>query len=360
MKKYCLLLLCLSSAFISHSFANWDSLVLGSITYDSTTCTLSLVRNIGGHHIDTYKYIVRWPVMVNIPTQTGSWGGANWTWSAATFIEYAVPACANTCSLGTSPLGSITYSTVSGANNTNAYTAGIVGIDRNIYVIRKTEIPVCLRCQEEEYWCPSANACVNMGETCTNHQCNNDTICDINEGCGCWDCAGKQDHCAAGLTCTYVVSNPNNSSCDRVRCAQGTYFCPGTQTCIPQGTTCSDHKCNNNTVCDFNEGCGCRDCDGQEDHCADTLICRYNATNANNSSCVTTTCESGEYWCSATRACVANNLPCDGTCKSPLILHNNQCIPNGSCLPGNKCCPIGTYFCSSRSTCLAAGQTCTI
>jgi hypothetical protein len=94
----------------------------------------------------------------------------------------------------------------------------LAGFDRNIYVVRKSEIPSCLRCREGQYWCPSANACLNTGETCTNHQCNNDKICDINEGCGCSDCDDKQDHCAAGLVCTYNQTNPNNSSCTRVGC----------------------------------------------------------------------------------------------------------------------------------------------
>ncbi len=152
--------------------------------------------------------------------------------SAVSFQEYAVPSCALTCSLGSSPVSTISAFDVKGINGSAPYTFTIPGMDRNIYVIRKTEIPVCLRCLEEEYWCPSANACLNMGEICGDHQCNNDTVCDINEGCGCRDCNTKQDHCAAGLVCNYVASNPNNSSCTRIGCGEGEYFCPATQRCI--------------------------------------------------------------------------------------------------------------------------------
>lgn len=52
--------------------------------------------------------------------------------------------------------------------------------------------------------------CILKGTSCGDNtdgtggnQCNNDNTCDANEGCGCSDCTGKQDHCAAGLTCEY-------------------------------------------------------------------------------------------------------------------------------------------------------------
>lgn len=358
MKKYCLILACLCWALTTSVFANWDSLVISSITYDINTCTLSMVRTISGHHADTYKFLVRWPVVINIPLQTASGGWSSWSISSTTYREYAVPACAQTCSLGSSPISTISPFQVTGQNWTAPYTYTLAGFDRNIYVIRKSEIPSCNRCREDQYWCPITNSCKNTGETCTNHQCNNDGTCDINEGCGCIDCDGQQDHCAAGLVCDYNATNPNNSSCDRVGCAEGQYFCPETQTCIPTGTTCTNNQCNNNGTCDINEGCGCIDCDGQQDHCAAGLVCEYNAINPNNSRCTTTDCGPGQYWCAEARACIATNVPCGGTCPSPLILHNNQCIADGSCLPWNRCCPIGTYFCSLTSQCITAGQTC--
>lgn len=369
MKKYLLLFLSLWWVFTTYSFANWDSLVLGSIDYDTTTCTLKIARSIWGHHTDIYQYKVRWPVIVNIPNQT-----ANIAWefyanvSGITWIEYAVPTCNETCSMGTTPLSWpvsdisawITAFSVLWSWGGVAYTLSIVEMNKNIYVIRKTAIETCLRCQEGKYWCPSANTCINKGATCSDHQCNTDTICDINEWCGCSDCATQQDHCAAGLSCTYDTTNNNNSSCDKIRCWVGTYFCPVTQICLTKGTTCSNHQCLVDGICAVNEGCGCADCNEQQDHCADTLICTYDATNHNNSECISTECSDGNYWCSVTHACVANTVPCGGTCKSPLILHNGVCIANWSCLPGNLCCPTGTYFCSPQSTCKAAGQACGI
>lgn len=360
MKKYCIILACLWGVLTSSAYANWDSLNINSIKYDTTTCTLSMVRNISGHHTDTYKFIVRWPVMVNIPLQTASGAYSNWSISATTYMPYAVPACDQTCSLGTTPLSTISPSSVIGQNGQAPYTDSLAGFDRNLYVIQKTGIPVCLRCLEGQYWCASSNACLNEGEICGDHQCTDDGTCNDNEGCGCLDCDGEQDHCAAGLECNYVAANPNNSSCDRVGCGEGQYFCPATQTCIPTGTTCGNHQCLNDGICSINEGCGCVDCNGRQDHCAAGLVCQHNQLNPNASQCITTDCTPGQYWCAEARACVATNIPCDGTCQSPLILHNDQCIPNGSCLPGDRCCPIGTYFCSPRSTCLAAGQTCTI
>jgi hypothetical protein len=358
MKKYCILLACLWGIFTSSTYANWDSLNVSSIEYDKATCTLSMVRNISGHHSDTYKYIVRWPVIVNIPLQSASGAGSDWSISPTTYIQYVVPTCDLTCSIGTSPISTISPFQVTGKDWVAPYTYTLAGFDRNIYVIRKTAIESCLRCQEGKYWCPSSNICINKGEACTNHQCNNDDECDINEGCGCQDCDRLQDHCAAGLLCNFVANNPNNSSCDQVECEEGQFWCPASQTCLQTGDICSSHQCNNDGICSLNEGCGCIDCDAQQDHCAETLVCRYNAANPNNSQCVTTECASGQYWCAETRACVTTNTPCGGICQSPLILNNNQCIPNGSCLPGNKCCPIGTYFCSLRSACVAAGQSC--
>jgi hypothetical protein len=119
--------------------------------------------------------------MINIPIQTARGGGANWTISAITYQEYAIPTCAQTCSMGTSPVSTISASSVSGRNGSAAYTNNIPGMDKNIYVIRKTAIEACLRCQEGKYWCPSANVCINKGATCSDHQCNTDTVCDINE-----------------------------------------------------------------------------------------------------------------------------------------------------------------------------------
>lgn len=69
MKKFCILLACLSGLIATNSFANWDSVVVSQINYDTTTCTLKITRSIGGHHVDIYSHEVIGPVIINIPIQ---------------------------------------------------------------------------------------------------------------------------------------------------------------------------------------------------------------------------------------------------------------------------------------------------
>lgn len=43
--------------------------------------------------------------------------------------------------------------------------------------------------------------------------CDEDSICEANEGCSCSDCDGEQDNCNVGLLCEYNTNNPLLSSC---------------------------------------------------------------------------------------------------------------------------------------------------
>lgn len=113
MKKICLLFVCCIT-LSQYSFANYDSLVLGKIEYDTTTCKLTVERNIGGHHTDVYTYVVRGPVSVNIPNQTANvaGGGTITDLKTNTPTVYSVPACDLTCSAGSSHVGDVITATV--------------------------------------------------------------------------------------------------------------------------------------------------------------------------------------------------------------------------------------------------------
>lgn len=88
--------------------------------------------------------------------------------------------------------------------------------------------------------------------------------------------------------------NSTENRCVTTACGAGQYWCPLTNQCIVRGTSCGDNtdggggnQCNNNTICDANEGCGCSDCNAQQDHCAAGLICEYGGDgNQKQSQCV--------------------------------------------------------------------------
>lgn len=88
--------------------------------------------------------------------------------------------------------------------------------------------------------------------------------------------------------------NSLQNKCVPLDCAAGQYWCPLTGQCLAKGTSCGDdtdggggNQCNNNNTCEANEGCGCSDCAGQQDHCAAGLICEYGGdSNQKQSQCV--------------------------------------------------------------------------
>ncbi len=62
-----------------------------------------------------------------------------------------------------------------------------------------------------------ANKCCTAAEVasntlgCGNIVCNNDQICNANEGCLCGDCRDQVDHCAGGLVCR--GNSPSSACC---------------------------------------------------------------------------------------------------------------------------------------------------
>lgn len=180
--------------------------------------------------------------------------------------------------------------------------------------------PGCAGCGAGERYCPESGTCIDpvAGETCVGDDsgggpgpsCNANGICEAGESCNCSDCGGEQDTCADGLRCRYDAVDQSKSIC--MGCGEGTRWCEALNSCIATGETCPGGEvCNNDGVCDGVESCGCADCDGQKDHCADGLKCIHDAVNAENSSCGGG-CPEGTRWCSANNSCVEPGEICPG------------------------------------------------
>jgi hypothetical protein len=97
--------------------------------------------------------------------------------------------------------------------------------------------------------------------------------CELYEGCDCVDCKGRQDSCMSGLFCVDdYCENPEKPSCN-----VGEALCKDL-TC---DETCEQHGgkmgCDGteNGVCEFLEGCACKDCDGKRDSCSELGICSF-------------------------------------------------------------------------------------
>lgn len=85
-----------------------------------------------------------------------------------------------------------------------------------------------------------ANCCTATevaGDTygCNNIVCNNNSVCDADEGCRCSDCTGEQDRCLDGLTCSGTAPSaaccPTNQIWDSTASTcKDSVTCPMTQT----------------------------------------------------------------------------------------------------------------------------------
>jgi len=154
---------------------------------------------------------------------------------------------------------------------------------------------------------------------------NHDGLCVVGEGCTCLDCVGKQDTCKQGAIC---------GSDKRCGCPANTTLC-NDKTC---DTTCSSHGgktgCNGGTqngVCEFGEGCDCKDCAGAQDSCVYGVVCYYEMKLC--AQFVSSECPVDTTLCN------------DGICDKTCLLHsgkraceNNK--ENGKCDAGEGCaCP---------------------
>ncbi len=87
-----------------------------------------------------------------------------------------------------------------------------------------------------------------------------------------FDCAGASAAPASSITIS--GSSPQDESC-----AAGYTLCgtPPNQICYI-GTTCPSQpgpsQCDNDTTCEAGEGCTCNDCNGKQDSCTASLVCR--------------------------------------------------------------------------------------
>jgi hypothetical protein len=228
----------------------------------------------------------------------------------------------------------------------------------------------CINCPQDagcafgELCCADAK-CAQVCEV--EGPCNYDGICQPGENCLCQDCFDEQDGCKEGLVCSDGLCAcpkgqfycPADNSCCHVECKDG--MCPDTcgdgnidpgencltcpedagcefgQVCcadgscqseymiLEEGAVCEPAPCNNDGICDRGETCHCADCLGEQDGCADDLVCGM------DNFC---RCPPGQNFCWADNTC------CEYQCV------NNMC-------PSEEppVCPPGEYYCSEDGSC---------
>lgn len=198
--------------------------------------------------------------------------------------------------------------------------------------------------------------------------CVTNQVCDAFEDCSCDDCAWQQGGCSTGMVC-----DPVKKDCV---CDDGLRLC--------KDGTCKkdcDSDCNNNTVCESNEGCSCEDCKGKQDKCDYLSVCdpisnvcskcNHDKICDANEDCSCDDC----YWkndgCSSGMICDSEKKDCvcdegltlcnDGTCKEDCG-QNFECNHNNSCDPGEGCSCDDCYDkedgCDSVSVCSSSTNTC--
>ncbi|MBU0757106.1 MAG: S8 family serine peptidase [Nanoarchaeota archaeon] len=199
----------------------------------------------------------------------------------------------------------------------------------------------CRNCPDD-VGCYNGLVCQTDGTCGTDYpdDCNLDTACDDDESCDCADCDGEQDGCILGDICYYDDSGLEldaRCSCNEVSddfCSLDPfcgYLDPDCSGCAEGTALCMDGTCSSdcettdegyagciveNGQCEFGEGCGCSDCSGFKDSCADGLTCDA-ATGKCSSNCGNGEVDDGETCrnCADDAGCY-NGLVCqlDGIC----------------------------------------------
>jgi hypothetical protein len=193
----------------------------------------------------------------------------------------------------------------------------------------------CYSEEEEAYYCYPGNVCPPDDIP----TCNQDGICDFEEGCTCSDCEGKQDSCTSGLTCSNgkcggdIPSSLSHTVCSSGLCTEVPG--DGVNQCLPVSATCSIPSVNH-AVC-VGQACFLASGSGSSE-CSNSVGCEDQPDGY-------TTCVGGT--CSEVSGVgVSQCAPVAGSCSTPTTSHT-VCI-------GQSCVTIsgsGSSECSNNEEC---------
>jgi hypothetical protein len=178
------------------------------------------------------------------------------------------------------------------------------------------------------------------GECPVDPTCNNDNICDAEEGCTCSDCNGKQDTCQLGLVCSSekcggdIIPGLTHTVCSSGLCTE--VAGDGVNQCLPVSATCSIPSSNHavcvGQACFLASGSGTNEC-SNSDGCS--------SQPDSYTSCIGGTCAE------ISGAGVSECAPVAGTCSIPTIHTHSVCINNACVITSGS----GADMCSNDNQC---------
>ena len=202
----------------------------------------------------------------------------------------------------------------------------------------------CLICDEDNI-CDSNEGCICtdcIKETrCATTTCNENSSCDIDEGCKCIDC-DNEPRCSSQV-CNLDETCDSNELCTCTDCTND--------------VQCANQTCNGDGDCDINELCTCIDCIN-EPQCVDQA-CNNNGTCSPNEGCTCIDCKSElictSLYCNKNETCDLNEGCTCQDCEDKPVCLNSVCNADGTC-DSNELCTCAD--CTSKPQCSNSNQTC--
>jgi hypothetical protein len=175
-------------------------------------------------------------------------------------------------------------------------------------------------------WCPSTQSCVTAG-TCvsgciSNIDCNDNNACTT-DGCVSSSCVNDPVQC---IDDQYCDSSYGGCVCP----ASKPEWCPGFQSCVPQGgctVACTnDADCNDYNACTI-DSCASGICENNLVQCIDDQYC-----DSGYGGCICPT--NKPDWCEVQQSCVAQGT-CTTGCISNIECNDYNACTTDSCVSGN-------------------------